>query len=66
MQYDCPAGWEDIVVGIEIVGFEVEPAEGRRHGEGLPIGQVDDRGRHVCRYYVRMLLPWPSSMYALP
>lgn len=34
------------MVGVELVGLEVEAAEGGRDSEGLPVRQVHDGGSH--------------------
>lgn len=34
------------MVGVELVGLEVEAAEGGRNSEGLPVGQVHNGGSH--------------------
>lgn len=43
---DGPAYREGIVVGIEVVGFEEEAGEDRRHGDIAPVGQMDYLGPH--------------------
>ena len=35
---DGPTGREDVLVGMQVVGFEVEAAEDGGDGEGLPVG----------------------------
>lgn len=37
-----PAGREDIVVGVKLVGFEVQATERRRDSQSLAVRQVDD------------------------
>jgi len=41
VEYDGPARRKDIVVGVEIVGLEVETTEDRRDAQGLAIGQMN-------------------------
>jgi len=46
---DGPAGREDVVVEVEVVGFEVQPAKDGRDREGLAVRQMYGRGCHECR-----------------
>ena len=47
VEYDGPAGWEDIVVRAEIVGPELDAAKHWGDGEGLAVRQMDDRRGHL-------------------
>ena len=43
---NSPAGGEGVVVGVEVVGFELDAAKDGGDGQGLAIGQMDDGRGH--------------------
>jgi hypothetical protein len=44
VQNDGPTWWEYVMLGVDIVGFEVQSSEYRRDCECLPVRKTDQRG----------------------